>query len=280
MVRLLALLLPVLACLSACVTVPERAKRTSLETVVAEAGVAPQRAALVIARLEDGKIWSSGGERIDERFPPASTSKIPHLLIAIETGAVDGPEEWFEWDGQIRFLDSWNESQTLADAYRRSTVWVFQQVTPRIGVAPLQEGFAAFGYGNGETGPPEHVSRYWLEGPLAISAKEQVAFLARLARHTLPLSPRTYDLAVPVMVEAKGEGWTLYSKTGWFSSETAQDIGWYVGWLDQTGGEQPGTYVFAFNMDMVDPEADIPKRKSVVRAALESISALPGEQGG
>ncbi|MEQ9124329.1 MAG: class D beta-lactamase, partial [Alphaproteobacteria bacterium] len=62
-------------------------------------GVDPSVAALVIYRLEDEKTWTSGGSRIDRRFSPASTSKIPHTLLAFETGAVTGPDESFRWDG-------------------------------------------------------------------------------------------------------------------------------------------------------------------------------------
>lgn len=243
-------------------------------SVVAE-GVDPATSTLVIYRLEDERAWISNPDRAETRFTPASTSKIPHTLIAIETGAVTGPDEVFKWDGQKRFLDSWNEDQTFADAFKRSTVWIFQTVTPRIGPAALHDWLQQFNYGNADVGPADNVTQYWLTGPLAISAEEQVAFLAHLARRTLPLSARTYDLAVPVMVADSGPGWTLYGKTGWKSIEGEPEIGWFVGWLEQTGGEAPGTYAFAFNMDMADPDSDLPKRKAVVLRALSDLGALP-----
>lgn len=242
-------------------------------TVEAE-GVNPERAALLISRLEDGAEWLSGGERLSTRFSPASTSKVPHTLIALETGAVASPDEMFKWDGRKRFVDSWNEDQDFATAFRRSTVWVYQTVTPRIGSQALADWLSRFGYGNADTGTPEQVTSYWLEGPLAISAREKVDFLSRLARQALPLSDETYAQALPVMLEREAEDWKLYAKTGWYSSATDQDIGWYVGWLEQAGGDHPGTYVFAFNMDMDDPETDIAKRKSVVMSALEEIGTL------
>ena len=91
----------------------------------------------------------------------------------------------------------------------------------------------------------------------------------------LPLSARTYRLALPVMLADEGEDWRLYAKTGWYSSDEAQDIGWYVGWLEQGSGAAPGTYVFAFDMDIETPETDIPKRPAAVRQALVDIGALP-----
>jgi beta-lactamase class D len=61
--------------------------------------------------------WSSGADRWTSASSPPPLRRSPHTLIAIETGAVSGPDEWFEWDGQTRFLPAWNESQTLADAF-------------------------------------------------------------------------------------------------------------------------------------------------------------------
>tara|TARA_R110001599_G_scaffold66509_8_gene188019 strand:+ start:458 stop:1312 length:855 start_codon:yes stop_codon:yes gene_type:complete len=269
------LFLALAACLlAACMTLT---RPPPLSASVAAVGVDPETSTLVIYRLEDERTWISNPARAQERFTPASTSKIPHTLIALETGAVSGPDEVFEWDGVKRFVDNWNETQDFASAYKRSTVWIYQAVTPRIGSAVLHEGLAAFEYGNADTGAPGDVSQYWLSGPLATSAAEQVAFLAHLARRTLPLSARTYERAVPMMVSDSGPGWTLYGKTGWKSVAGETDIGWFVDWLEQTGGAAPGTYALAFNMDMADPQADVPKRKAVVRRALSDIGALPAD---
>lgn len=273
-----ALLMLAAAVLAACassgwsVPAPEE---NPLEQALRLEGVSPAKSALVIYRLEDEKVWASGGARIRERFTPASTSKIPHTLLAYETGAVTGPDEAFEWDGQKRFADSWNEDQTFGDAFQRSTVWIYQIVVPRIGAARLTEGLKSFSYGNADIGGPEQITRYWLEGPLAISATEQVEFISRLARRTLPLSARSYDLAVPVMVLEEGEGWTLYGKTGWKSVEGQMDIGWFVGWVEQSGGPAPGTYVFALNMDMPGGMEEAPRRRAAVERALREIGALP-----
>jgi len=255
-----------------CAPAPEK---NPLEQALLEEGVSPASSALVIFRLEDEKVWASGGARIRERFTPASTSKIPHTLLALETGAVTGPGELFEWDGQKRFVDSWNEDQTFGEAFGRSTVWIYQTVVPRIGAAPLTEGLTAFGYGNAEIGGPESITRYWLDGPLAISATEQVEFLARLAHRTLPLSARTYEIAVPIMELDRGGGWTLYGKTGWKSVEGQTDIGWFVGWIEQSTGGAPGTYAFALNMDMPGGMEEAPKRRAAVERALRMIGALP-----
>lgn len=248
-----------------------------LEAVLEAEGISPAKSALVIYRLEDEAIWASGGARIRERFVPASTSKIPHTLLALETGAVTGPQERFEWDGEKRFVDSWNEDQDFAAAFRRSTVWIYQIVVPRIGAQRLTEGLGELSYGNADIGGPEDITHYWLEGPLAISATEQVAFVSRLARRTLPFSAQTYETAIPMMVLAEGDGWRLYGKTGWKSVAGETDIGWFVGWLEQSSGGAPGTYAFALNMDMPGGMAQAPKRRAAVERALQEIGALPAE---
>ncbi|MEQ9506788.1 MAG: OXA-1090 family carbapenem-hydrolyzing class D beta-lactamase [Hyphomonas sp.] len=253
-----------------------------LEQALLAEGVDPSMAALVIYRLEDEKTWTLGGARIDARFSPASTSKIPHTLLAFERGAVTGPDEMFTWDGETRFVESWNQDQSFAEAFQRSAVWVYQIVVPRIGAERLSAGFEAFGYGNGEIGGPEQIANYWLAAPLAISATEQVEFLSRLARRTLPLSAQTFEQTVPVMELARGEGWVMYGKTGWKGAVEGDgsDIGWFVGWAEQTGGDAPGTYVFALNMDMPGGMAQAPKRRAAVERALRSLGALPAEPGG
>ena len=273
-----------LMALAACMTPAARveaaavAETGALEAALEAEGVDPSTSALVIYRLEDEHIWSSGGARAYERFTPASTSKIPHTLLALETGAVSCPDEVFEWDGTRRSIEGWNETQDFATAFKRSTVWIFQAVVPEIGAERLRAGFSAFGYGNGDIGGPEQITTYWLNGPLAVSAAEQVAFLSRLARRTLPLSARTYELGVPMMEEARGEGWVMYAKSGWKAAEGQTEIGWFVGWLEQSSGPQPGPYVFAFNMDMDGTWDDANRRRPAVRRALQSIGALAASE--
>ena len=53
-----------------------------------------------------------------------------------------------------------------------------------------------------------------------------------------------------------------------------QDIGWYVGWVEQTEGPSPGTYVFVLNMDMDGTMEAANRRRPAVRRGLEMIGAL------
>ena len=248
---------------------------TDLSALVAGEGADVSRSALLIVRLEDGARWASGGARIDERFQPASTSKIPHTLIALETGLVHGPDTPFAWDGVDRSIAAWNQDQTMATAFARSAVWVYQEIASRLGRETMSDWLTRFDYGNQDVGGEADLTTYWLRGPLAISAREQTDFLERLVRRDLPLSDRTYAIGEAIMRTDAGDGWTLYAKTGWRHDGVTVDIGWYVGWLETTVQGRAQTYVFAFNLDMLDPQQDRGRRAGTVRAALTEIGALP-----
>lgn len=246
---------------------------SDLSGLVRSEGVVPEESALLIVRLADGKEWSSGGARIETRFPPASTSKIPHTLIALESGYADGPNAFFKWDGTQRTFDFWNQDQTLSSAYRYSAVWVYQQMTRDLGYETMSEWISRLGYGNGTIGTPSDLTTYWLVGPLETSAREQTEFLGRLARDQLPFSTETLQMGKQIMQAEQGENWTLFAKTGWRSDGENTDIGWYVGWLDLHQSGHRKTWVFAFNMDLQEP-TDRALRKTVVRAALAHLGLI------
>ena len=225
---------------------------------------------MLVVRLGDGRLWQSNATRVDRRFVPASTSKIPHTLIALETGYAQGPDEFFAWDSVEREFDQWNQDQTLATAYARSAVWVYQRIARDLGSKAMGSWLERFGYGNHDIGGPDDLTRYWLDGPLAISAREQVAFLAKLATDELPLAPATLAAGRRIMRADAGPGWTLYAKTGWGRRAGAADIGWYVGWVEREAG---APWVFALNLDMPN-EALRTARVPVARAVLAALGAI------
>lgn len=245
-----------------------------LSEVVQFAGVSPEKSALVIVRLEDSEEWVSGGPRTDTPYPPASTAKIPHTLIALETGYADGPDAYFEWDGEKRFLEVWNQDQTLLSAFKYSVVWVYQQITRDLGYETMSVWINQFGYGNQNIGSPEDIATYWLDGPLETSARDQVQFLSRLVREELPLAGDTYGYGKQIMREDSGEDWVLYGKTGFSGG-----IGWYVGWVQRGENGTGQTYIFAFNMDIASWD-ELSLRKAVVRDALNELDVIPAKKKG
>ena len=259
--------------LAACSGVTEAPAPIDISNLVSETGVETDRSALKIIRLSDGQIWQSGQARLTDRYPPASTSKIPHTLIMIEDDMAT-PDTQFKWDGTTRFVDNWNRDQTLASAFRYSTVWVYQDLVAKQGYEAMQDWMTRLNYGNAYIGDASDVTTYWLRGPLEISVDEQINFLTGLTTRDLPFSEATYSAALPLMIETQTDDYILYAKTGWRHDGESMDIGWYVGWVETQYNGQPDIYVFAFNMDMPDG-AGRNKRKTLVKSALASIGAFP-----
>jgi beta-lactamase class D len=225
---------------------------------------------MLVVRLDDGREWQCNPERVAERFVPASTSKIPHTLIALETGYAKSPEEFFAWDGVERAFDAWNRDHSLATAYAASAIWVYQRIAHDLGSGTMGRWLERFDYGNHDVGGTADLTSYWLDGPLMISAREQVAFLTKLATNDLPLKPQTLADGRRIMRADGGDGWTLYAKTGWGQRPGAADVGWYVGWVER----EPGSaWVFALNLDMPD-EAARAKRIPLTRAVLADLGAI------
>ena len=247
--------------------------QTDVSDIVSANGVDINASTLVVVRLSDNARWISNAPRSKVQFSPASTSKIPHTLIALEAQYAK-PETGFKWDGTVRFAASWNQDQTLTSAFKRSAVWVYQDITANLGSDVMADWLGKFEYGNANIGGPEDLTTYWLNGPLEISAVGQIDFLTKLANGKLPLSEKTYQDSRQIMAVKRGENWTLYAKTGWRHDGVNVDIGWYVGWLESSANGVNEIYVFAFNMDLLDPK-DRQKRKSTVHLALKSIGAIP-----
>ena len=233
----------------------------------AKAGV---RGTIAIVDERDGHAWVFQKDRAGERFIPASTFKIPHALFALDAGIVRDEFQVFRWDSVRRSVDAWNRDQTLRSSMRHSTVWVYQDFARRIGEKRERSYLKRIQYGNED--PSGGVDRFWLDGPLRISACEQIAFLQKLYRNALPFKIEHQRLVKDIMVNEAGKDWILRAKTGW-GSQKDRDIGWWVGWVEQP----EGAVFFALNIDMPNGGGDAPKREAVARTILRSIQALPGE---
>jgi beta-lactamase class D len=205
--------------------------------------------------------------RAQKRYVPASTFKIPNSLIAIETGAVAGPDEVFAWDGKPMMLKDWERDMTLAEAVRVSNVPVFQDIARRVGLKRYEAWLDRIGYGNAN--PGTLVDRFWLDGPLTISAIEQTSFLAALALQELPMAKTTQAAVRGMLLNETRDGVSLYAKTGWLSAADPQ-IGWWVGWVEGAGRID----TFALNID-IRSKADLGKRQETGKAILIRMGLFP-----
>ncbi|WP_370662438.1 class D beta-lactamase [Massilia aurea] len=203
-------------------------------------------------------------QRAGKRFIPASTFKIPNSLIALSTGAVASVDEIVPYDGKPVARAEWAKSMGLREAIKMSNVPVYQELARRIGMDRMRGALVRMNYGNNDTGTV--VDRFWLDGPLEISALEQAVFLARLAQGQLPFENMHME-AVRAIARQHGPA-DLYAKTGWGKRPGQPDIGWWVGWIKKEGK----LYTFALNIDI--PHGAEDKRVSLAKASLHALGLL------
>ncbi|WNG50754.1 class D beta-lactamase [Archangium minus] len=207
----------------------------------------------VLLDLKTGEQKRNDPERCAKRLPPASTFKIPHALIALETGVVTDPAATRKWDGKKRSVADWNRDHSLESAITASAVWFFQGTAKQIGRERMKEWVHRFNYGNEDTSG--ELTGFWLGGPLRISPEEQVRFLARLYRGELPVSERSRETVKRTLVQSPDtapermkrlagpwpSGAVVSGKTGSTSTKEDGDVSWLVGHVRSPRGE----YVFA-----------------------------------
>ena len=67
---------------------------------------------VIVAPLDGAPETVVGGDECDRRTLPASTFKIPHALIALDTGVVSDSTT-MKWDGTKQDFPAWERDHTL-----------------------------------------------------------------------------------------------------------------------------------------------------------------------
>ena len=220
-------------------------------------------------KIDDYLIVASDKDRSGEACIPASTFKIPNSLIALETGVVGDPDkDLFKWDGVTREIAAWNQDHTLRSAIAVSCVPVYQEIARRIGAERMQKYLREYDYGNADIGGG--IDQFWLTGALRIDPMEQIDFLDRLRRGTLPASKRSQDLVRDILPVTKVGESTIRAKTGLAAAQGAKpSLGWIVGWAEKGDAQT----VFALNLDVREPR-HVADRMTIAQACLTEIGAL------
>lgn len=209
-------------------------------------------------------------KRANTRLTPASTFKIPNSLIALETGVVKDENQLLSYEGMKQQTNpAWKQAMTLKGALAVSNLPLYQHIAHEVGEKRMHEFIQKMNYGNKNTG--KQPDKFWYRGPLAISAVEQVYFLANINQKKPPFSNRSYDILNKIMPQEKGKQGVMFYKTGWAANSTP-NVGWFVGWV-KSGGK---TYSFAMNMDInyKNSENELPKRVEIVRKILQELKLL------
>jgi beta-lactamase class D len=250
------------------------------------------RSTFVLHEVRTGRTLVCNASRASQRFTPASTFKIPHALIALESGVVTDENARFVWDVRPRGVSAWDKDTSLAEAIAPSTVWVFQTIARRLGHAREAEAVRRLDYGNLDVGEPRNLPHFWLSGPLAISASEQVRFLTRLRAGALDAGRRNQLRTVAMLrVRNCGPNCIVYGKTGAMlpiddegflrqgeSSLLPPDrerTGWFVGWVERPVNAG-GPVIFAHNLDLTLPHS-MAARTNVAYEILGANGVSVGE---
>lgn len=203
------------------------------------------RSCVVVVDADKTDRWVGSAEECATRLSPASTYKIPHALIGLETKTVTATT-LERWDG-TKYPDQpkWNTDHTVLTAMRPSVLWFFQRMAPRIGAARAKQWLERFDYGNRDTSGP--ISMYWINGTLRISPDEQLAFVKKFYDAALPVSKLSMEQVKSAMYQAPGtvenargvhpldaqwrQGIRLSSKTGATTIASGESVSWLVGEL-------------------------------------------------
>lgn len=238
--------------------------KQEIENVLNKADV---NATFVLYDMKNDEIIVYNQVRAQKRYTPASTFKIANSLIGLETKAVKSVDEPLPYLGpEHPFIAQWKEDMGLKKAIAISNVPIYQELARRIGLETMKQYLKSFHYGNADAG--ETVDRFWLDGPLEISAVEQVEFLKKLVEEKLPISKDIQKNVKQILLLESGEDYKLYGKTGWQNAPN-NGVGWFVGWVENAHG----SYIFAFNMDMAGAN-DAPKRISFTKDCLFAFGVL------
>jgi beta-lactamase class D len=180
---------------------------------------------------QDGVLGCSDVRRCQEAVTPASTFKIPHSMIALETGVVEGPDTLLNWDGKRYAVDNWNQDLKFRDAFRVSCVPCYQSIARQVGEQREREWSAKLDYGNHDISGG--VDKFWLSGGMRISPLQQIEFLRRFDANQLPISERTADIVRDIMTLDVTESYVLRGKTGAAAPPDEQGTAyWFVGWVE------------------------------------------------
>lgn len=204
---------------------------STLDDIFAQHGV---NGTVVIYDVQKNGYWLHNAGRAAERFYPASTFKIFSSLIGLSEGVVkDADEVFYRYDGAPVYLESWKADASLRSAIKISQLPAYKELACKIGMERMQKNITKLGYGNGISG--DKIDSFWLEGPLKISALEQVKLLTALARRQLPYPQKAQQQVCDITVLKQTDACTLHGKTGWATDNIAVPVGWFVGWVEAKG---------------------------------------------
>lgn len=249
---------------------PSRVEKAALQELLDSAGL---RGSFLVYDPQENIHFSNDFAWAEKGQLPASTYKIPHSIIALETGVVADTNTLFPWDGEPREIPTWEEDLIFKQAFARSCVPCYQEVAREVGVKRMQDWLDKLDYGAMNV-DSSNLDRFWLRGASRISPMEQVDFLVRLKEEQLPITERSYALMKEMMFIVERPAYILRGKTGW-SNENEHHNGWFVGYLEMSNGDY---YYFANNFEPLegyDMNQFAEVRRALSHRACQVLGMIP-----
>lgn len=189
---------------------------------------------LILSSISGGDEKKVYGENCKLRSHPCSTFKVALAEIAFKNQKINEKGELFKWDGKKREREVLNKDQDLGSWMKDSVVWVSSIVVDRIRREKIKYELSNLRYGNALVGS----DNFWILGPLAISAEEQIEYLTRQS------ADKNHLKALELLSAEKVGGFEVFGKTGSCllnSTKNAPEIGWFIG----RAKSSRGSYSFA-----------------------------------
>ena len=209
--------------------------------------------------------WSNKGNL------PASTFKIVNSIIGLETGVIENDSVIFKWDGEKKWLKTWEQDLILRDAFQSSCVHCYQEVAKKVGSKRMNDYVSKLNYGNLKI-DSTNIDKFWLEGESRISQMQQIDFLKRLYNFELPISKRTESIMRDIMLIEVTDQYKLSGKSG-LSNNNGKYNGWFVGFVEFKNN----TYLFATNLEPkkeLDIDSFIKKRLDLTLHGLRKLDVF------
>lgn len=216
----------------------------------------------ILIESADGKLKYQYNVNNEASYIPASTFKIPNTLIILEEGLIKDASEVIAWDGVERDYEPWNGNQTLKTAFQVSCVWCYQRYAKMVGDQKYHQYLSDFDYGNQLTG--SEITRFWLDGDLRVSLKDQISFLRKVHSETLPIQQQHIKTLKQIMLSDSNSAVKIWSKTGWSGKD-----GWYVGYLVVNNQ----TWFFANHIE-IKQSSDLALRKALTLEAFRLLDIV------
>ena len=206
----------------------------------------------MMARADGSGESASDAQECGRGTAPASTFKIPHALIALETGVID-ERTVVPWDGTAYEFESWRRDHTLESAIRSSVYPFFRRTAALIGAERMHRMLEQLHYA-ADTFEGD-IREFWTNGDLVVTPREQLLFLKRLVRGELPIAAAHVAtvmraLVMPPLQISNASGLHMFvlrwpagtivrAKTG-NTTVGGERVSWLVGSLESV----KGTFVF------------------------------------